>query len=232
MGKTKTTPVKENEGHEKKMIHKQKSKKEQGTEAVQKVVTHRGNKYKSAKAKVDVSRLYPANEAIALVRETSYSKFQGSIELHAIIRRDSLNVQVALPHSTGKEKKVVLIDDAIIAELESGKVNFDVLLSTPEMMPKLVKFAKLLGPRGLMPNPKNGTVVKTAEAAKNFAADTLTVKTEKKAPVVHVAFGKLTMEDKELSENLATLINAINPKIIIKAYLASSMGPSVKLQIA
>jgi large subunit ribosomal protein L1 len=143
-----------------------------------------------------------------------------------------LNVQVALPHSTGKTKKVVLVTPEVIAELEAGKVTFDVILATPETMPKLVKFAKLLGPRGLMPNPKNGTLVKEASAIDKFSTDTISVKTEKKAPVIHVALGKVSMDSEKLAENLAAVIAAINPKIIVKAYLTSSMGPSVKLQAA
>ncbi|MBP7118798.1 hypothetical protein KBA63_01820 [Candidatus Woesebacteria bacterium] len=193
---------------------------------------HRGKQYKAVKAKVDSSRVYNATDAIALVKETSYAKFDASIEFHAVIRRETLNVQVALPHSTGKTKKVVLVTPEVIAELEAGKVTFDVILATPETMPKLVKFAKLLGPRGLMPNPKNGTLVKEASAIDKFSTDTISVKTEKKAPVIHVALGKVSMDSEKLAENLAAVIAAINPKIIVKAYLTSSMGPSVKLQAA
>jgi large subunit ribosomal protein L1 len=193
---------------------------------------HRGKQYKAVKAKVDVSRVYNMADALVLVKETSYAKFDASVEFHAVVRRENLNVQVALPHSTGKTKKVVLVTPEIIAELEAGKVTFDVILATPETMPKLVKFAKLLGPRGMMPNPKNGTLVKDASAIDKFSTDTISVKTEKKAPVVHVALGKVSMDTQKLSDNLSAVVAAINPKIIMKAYLTSSMGPSVKLQIS
>lgn len=193
---------------------------------------HRGKQYKAVKAKVDVSRVYNMADALALVKETSYAKFDASVEFHAVVRRENLNVQVALPHSTGKTKKVVLVTPEVISELEAGKVTFDVILATPETMPKLVKFAKLLGPRGMMPNPKNGTLVKDASAIDKFSTDTISVKTEKKAPVVHVALGKVSMDTQKLSDNLSAVVAAINPKIIMKAYLTSSMGPSIKLQVA
>jgi large subunit ribosomal protein L1 len=193
---------------------------------------HRGKQYKAVKAKVDVTRVYNATDALALVKETSYAKFDASVELHAVVRRENVSVQVALPHSTGKTKKVVLVTPEVIAELEAGKVTFDVILATPETMPKLVKFAKLLGPRGMMPNPKNGTLVKDASAIDSFSTDTISVKTEKKAPVIHVSLGKVSMDNQKLADNLAAVIAAINPKIIMKAYLTSSMGPSVKLQVS
>jgi len=199
--------------------------------ATKKVHVH-GKNYKAAKSKIDSARHYPLVEALGLVRETSYAKFDPSIELHFVVRRDNVNVQVALPHSTGKVKKVVMVDDAVVKELEAGKVTFDVILATAETMPKLVKFAKLLGPRGLMPNPKNGTLVKDSKAIENFSTDTLTVKTEKKAPVIHVTVGKMSLSDDKLIANIQTVIDAINPKIILKGVITSSMGPSVKLQIS
>ena len=115
--------------------------------------------------------------------------------------------------------------------LEKGKVDFDVLLATAEMMPKLVKFARILGPKGLMPNPKNGTLIKKATDAKAFSTKAVVVKTEREAPVMHLVVGKVKMLDKEIEENIETLMEAISKKQILKAYLASTMGPSVKIAI-
>ena len=99
-------------------------------------------------------------------------------------------------------------------------------------MPKLVPFARILGPKGLMPNPKNGTISeKPEEAAKKFGGNSLSVKSEQKAPLVHTVIGKVNQPEKELLENLGVIVSAIGPKNIERAYLAPAMGPSVKLLI-
>jgi large subunit ribosomal protein L1 len=191
----------------------------------------RSKKYIEVKSKVDRDKLYKTEEAVKLAKETSYSKFDGSVELHMVIKRDSLSVNVNLPFSSGKAKKIEIADEATIKKLEAGKADFDVLLATADMMPKLVPFAKLLGPKGLMPNPKNGTLIKNAKDAEKFSGNTLTVKTEKKAPLIHTVVGKVSMPDEELSKNTDTVMDAVNRRVIEKAYLKSTMGPSIKLAI-
>ncbi len=98
-------------------------------------------------------------------------------------------------------------------------------------MPKLVKFAKMLGPKGLMPNPKNGTLIKTAAEAKKFSGNSKTIKTEKEAPLIHTSFGKLSQKDKELIENANAILTSINAKQIVRAYVKSTMSPSLKISI-
>ncbi|OGM30904.1 hypothetical protein A2630_02745 [Candidatus Woesebacteria bacterium RIFCSPHIGHO2_01_FULL_44_10] len=191
----------------------------------------RSKKYKEAKAKIDKSKLYSLEEAVKLVKSTSYSKFDGTVELHLTVKKEGLSVQVSLPHSTGKTKKIEIANEGTIKKLEAGKIDFDVLLATPDMMPKLVPFAKLLGPRGLMPNPKNGSLIKKLEDAKNFSADTVVVKTEKKAPLIHTVVGKVSQKENELTQNTNSLLEAINRRQIIKAYMKPTMGPSVKLAV-
>ncbi len=192
----------------------------------------RGKKYLEAKAKIDRNRLYPAKEAINLVKETSMSSFDGTVELHLVVKKVGLSATLTLPHEGGKAKKVEVASEETVKKLEKGKVDFDVLLATPEMMPKLVPFARLLGPRGLMPNPKNGTIIKTAKDAEKFNAAKLTVKTEKNAPVIHIVVGKVSMKELELAGNVEAVLTAVNKKQIVKAYLTSTMGPSVKVIVA
>jgi large subunit ribosomal protein L1 len=148
-----------------------------------------------------------------------------------LVKKEGLSTSVTLPHSTGKSKKIELANDATIAKLKEGKVEFDVLLATAEMMPKLVPFARLLGPRGLMPNPKNGTLIKNEKDAGKFAADAMTVKTEKKQPVIHTSVGKVSMGEKDLDENINAVLDAVGRKAILKAYVKSTMSPSVKLSL-
>ena len=191
----------------------------------------RGKKYQNAKAKIDRNKLYPVPDAIKLIKETSYSSFDGTVELHLIVKRVGLTSNVMLPHPFGKTKKIEIASDETIEKLKAGRIDFDVLLATPEMMPKLVPFARLLGPKGLMPNPKNKTLITNpsdkSEALKS--ADSMFLKTEKESPVIHTVVGKVSFEDKNLQENVEAILSAIGVKQIEKVYIKSSMSPSVKV---
>ncbi len=191
----------------------------------------RSKKYNEARTKVDKNKLYSAKEAISLVKETSYSKFDGSVELHLVVKKVGLSANATLPHSAGREKKVEIASDETIKKLESGKIDFDILVATPEMMPKLVPFAKILGPKGLMPNPKNGTLVPDIKRAKSVGGKGVTIKTEKEAPLIHTVIGKVSQKEEELEENLAAIIKAVSEKQIGKAYLKATMGPSIKISL-
>ena len=191
----------------------------------------RGKKYKNALSKVDRNKLYPLSDAIKLVKETSYAKFDGTVELHMTVKKDDLSAKVTLPHSTGKTKKIEIADDNTIKKLKEGSIDFDVLLATADMMPKLVPFAKVLGPKGLMPNPKNETLIKSPADAKKFSANSITLKTEKKAPIIHTVVGKVSQKEKELKENIEEVISAVTARQIEKAVLTSTMSPGIKLKI-
>lgn len=215
-----------------KKVDKYAAKKEEKALEEKKVKATHGKNILSARNKVNKNVEYTLSEAIALVKDTSFTKFDATVEFHATVRKQGLSATFAYPNSFGAAKKVVLANDSIVKELEAGKINFDVLLSTAEMMPKLVRFAKLLGPRGLMPNPKNGTLVKDESAVKKFSVDQRTVRTEKDSPTVHTPVGKVSMEVKALTENIDTLIKALGKKQFTKVYLSSTMGPSVRVKVA
>ncbi len=190
----------------------------------------RGKKYKNARAKVDRNKKYPLEEAIKLVKDTAYTKFDGTVEVHLIIKKVGFSTQVKLPYSSGRKKKIEIANEKTVEKLKKGKIDFDVLLATAEMMPKLVPFAKILGPKGLMPNPKNATLIKDKKEAKKFSANSITLKTEKKAPIIHTVVGKVSQKDKELLENTKTIIEAVGKRNIQKAVLTSSMGPGIKIE--
>ena len=192
----------------------------------------RGKKYVESKKKFDNIKVYSVTDAIKIVKDTSYSKFDGTIELHMIVKKAGISAQVILPHQAGKTKKIEVATDETIEKLKSDKIDFDILVATTEMMPKLVPFARLLGPKGLMPNPKNGTLVPDAKKAQSFSAGTVALKTEKEAPLVHTVIGKVSQDTKELSENLEAIFKAFGgSKQIDKAYIKATMGPSVKVKI-
>jgi len=211
------------------IITAEESKKEE--EKAKKAPRIRGKKYNEVKSKIDRTKTYSPEEAIKLVKETSYSKFDGSVELHLVIKKQGLSVQVSLPHSAGKEKRVEIATDETIKKIEAGKIDFDILVATADMMPKLVAFAKILGPKGLMPNPKNGTLVTDIKKAKTVGGNNITIKTEKEVPLIHTVIGKVSQKEEELEKNLAAIIKAISEKQIQKAYLKATMGPSVKIII-
>lgn len=205
----------------------------------QKKARVRGKKYQEAVALVDRSKLYPIPEAIELMKKTSFTKFDGTVELHINLSTVSLGDKkdmrgaVSLPHGTGKSVRVAIADDAILEEIARGTLNFDVLVAHPSMMPKLARVAKILGPRGLMPNPKTGTVGENPEKlAEGLKTGKVNFKTEPDQPVIHMTIGKVSFEDKKLAENIAAILTAVGPGKIAKATLAATMGPGIKIAIA
>ena len=192
----------------------------------------RGKKYQAVRAKLDKTKLYSPTEAIELVKKLSYSKFVGSIEAHLVVKEENLAVNLALPHSTGKSVKVAIVDKKVLADIEAGNIDFDVLVAHPEFMPKLAKHARILGPKGLMPNPKNGTLTPNPELKKKeLEAGKFVLKTEKKAPLMHLSIGKTDMETKDLVENINALMTTLRNKIV-KLSIAASMSPGVKVNVS
>lgn len=200
-------------------------------------VRNRSKLYKQALMKVDHNRLYPIGEGLTLLREVALAKFDETVELHLNTSDKGMRGNVQLPHGTGKEMKVAIADagsiDKLLEDLEKGKIDFDLLIAQPSVMGKLAKVAKFLGPKGLMPNPKNGTISeKPEEVAKKFQGGSVNWKTEAEFPIIHAVIGKLSFKDKQLEENFRALIKSITPDKIQKVTLKSSMSPGIKIQIA
>jgi large subunit ribosomal protein L1 len=194
---------------------------------------HRGRsrKYHSVRSQVDKTKTYDAFAAVELVKKLSYSKFAGSVEAHGVVREIGDAANVTFPHATGKSVRVAVVDDELLAQIQAGKTDFDVLVSSPSYMPKLARLAKILGPKGLMPNPKNGTLTEdTDRKKKELESGKISIKTEKKAPLFHTVIGKTSMDTKELVENLQTLTTAFKGKLL-KLSIAASMSPGVRVDV-
>lgn len=221
-----------------------------------------GKKYREVAQKVDQSRLYTPDEAIALVRETSYVKFDPTVEVHLRLGIDprhadqNIRTTVALPHGTGKRVRVLVFaqGEAAQAALDAGAdfagadeliaridkenfFDFDVAIATPDMMGKVGRIGRKLGPRGLMPNPKSGTIVpaedlpRTIREVKGGRVEFRNDKTG----LLHVAIGKLSFTSEQLHENFAALMEAVKAAkpsgakgtYIRSVTLTSTMGPGI-----
>ena len=208
----------------------------------------RSKKYQEVAKDLDKSKAYPMTEAVEMVKKLSYSKFNGTLEAHINTATLGIRGLVSLPFVSGKklrilafgpsqkfdaESGVILGDDSTIEEINKGKVHFDLIITTADWMPKLTKIARILGPRGLMPNPKNGTITNDLKKAiEGFQAGKTEYKTEAKAQVIHLGLGKLNQPTEQLSANIKTLLQTLGKTRVKKVTLSPTMGPSVKLDLS
>jgi large subunit ribosomal protein L1 len=221
-----------------------------------------GKKYKKVAEKVDRTKTYPLAEALKLATETATTKFDSTVELHIRLGVDpkqadqNVRATVSLPNGTGKTIRVAAFvadadaDDAkkagadiageseVAKLLEKETLNFDILVATPQLMPKLGKYARLLGPRGLMPNPKTGTVsTNPAQAVKEAKGGKIEFRVDKQS-IVHTGIGKVSFGGAKLEQNAKVLLDALNaakPTSLKGAYVLSitvstTMGPGIKIE--
>ena len=218
---------------EEEIKEKKLEEKEEKKEKKKRKLKIRGKKYQKFQAMVKIGKEYSLKEAIKLLKKTSISKFTGIAEAHIIVSKVGLTAKVKFPYDIGKKRIVAIADEKKTFEkIQKGEIDFDVLLASPKMMPKLVPYAKSLGPRGLMPNPKNKTVViNPKKAAKEMELLGLGIRTEKKAPLIHTVFGRIDQENRKLEENLRVLINKVGKENIRKLVICATMGPGIKVKV-
>jgi large subunit ribosomal protein L1 len=204
-----------------------------------------GKKYQEAAKLVDKSKTYTLDEALKLVKLTSITKFDGTVELSINLNpltlgdsprgeagKKDIRGSVTLPHGTGKQVRVVVADDKILEEITAGTINFDILVAHPSMMPKLAKVARILGPKGLMPNPKTGTVTTEVEKrVKELSTGQVNYKSEPENPIIHMAVGKVSFEEKQLKENIEAVLASMGKNKLVKVTITTTMGPGIKLAL-
>lgn len=191
---------------------------------------HLSPKYQDAAKLVEKGKTYKVAEALELLPKLTVAKFDETVELHINTVTTGIAGNMTLPHGTGKSVRVAIATDEVIAEIEKGNINFDVLIAEPTIMAKLAKVARILGPRGLMPNPKNGTVTpKPEEAAKKFEGGQINFKTESKFPLLHLSVGKVSFGAEKLRENIKAALQAVSTKNVKTVTLKSTMSPGMKI---
>jgi large subunit ribosomal protein L1 len=227
-------------------------------------VPKHGKKYRAAAAQVDKSRPYSPQEAIDLLKKISYSAFDGTVEVHMRLGVDPRHADqmvrgtAVLPHGTGRTVRVLVFaqgDKAreaeeadadfvgaqdLIQRIEGGWLDFDVAVATPDMMGQVGRLGRILGPRGLMPNPRSGTVTfDVGRTVRDVKAGRVEFRVDRTA-LVHVPIGKVSFEDQRLLENLSTLMDAVvaakpsgaKGTYIRSVHLAATMSPGIRLDPA
>ena len=197
-----------------------------------KKIKSRSRTYVAVRHLIDRTKTYDLKKACDLVIKTSYTKFTGTIVADLVTKNDKVSAEIRFPHSTGKSLRVAIATEDLLKDIEAGKLDFDLLVTAPIMMPKLAKYARTLGPKGLMPNPKNGTISPDPEKRQaELQGGKISVKTEKKSPLMHVTVGKTDTKVQDLVDNVEALIAALGPKKIVKLVLSATMSPGIKVDL-
>lgn len=226
-------------------------------------IERRGKKYRAAADNIEKDKVYNLAEAVELAAKTSPVKFDATIELHVVLGVDprqadqNIRTTVSLPHGTGKSVRVAAFvpideieaakkagadiagEDDLVKLLDKEQLDFDVLVATPQLMPKLGKYARLLGPRGLMPNPKSGTVAtNVSKAVKEAKGGKVEYRVDKQS-IIHLGIGKASFGAEKLAENAQAFMDSLvsvrpsslKSSYILSIYASSTMGPSIKIEL-
>ncbi|MBQ3473840.1 50S ribosomal protein L1 [Candidatus Saccharibacteria bacterium] len=222
----------------------------------------RGKKYQEVAKLVEKGKVYSLKDAIELAIKTNPAKFDASVEIHARLGVDprqadqNIRTTIVLPNGNGKTVRVAVFapadvckaakaagadiaeDEEFLKKLDKGTIDFDVLISTPAYMPKLGKYARVLGPKGLMPNPKAGTVTMDVEkAVKESKAGKVEYRVDKQS-IVHIGIGKVSFGTEKLLENANTFFDSLKAQkpaslkgsYVKSVFITTTMGPSIQLE--
>lgn len=212
----------------------EKPKKSKASKVKTKKSKIRSKKYQTAISDFDKNNKYPLEEAVEIVKKTSYSKFDGTITLDIRLGKsksdESIRGTVKLPHGIDKKLRIAIASEDLIEKIKKGEIDFDILLATPQEMPRLAQVAKILGPKGLMPNPKDGTVVEDPQKAKQEMAEMARYRADAFRNV-HITVGKVSWDSKEIIENIQVVLKALIRFKKDTIAISATMGPGVKIEV-
>jgi large subunit ribosomal protein L1 len=247
----------EHQMHREETAGKAETKPKQPVKPARSKLERRGKNFRKAAEQIEKGKAYGLDDAVKLAKSTSTVKFDATVELHVNLgvdpRQADQNIRdsIVLPAGTGKTVRIAVFDDAnapgadvagvetITKQLDKGEINFDVLIATPTQMPTLGKYARLLGPRGLMPNPKSGTVTTDITKAVTEAKAGRVEYRVDSTGIVHLGVGKTSFTAVQLSQNIQAVFaslkankpNSIKGVYIKSMHLTTTMGPSIKLDV-
>ena len=221
-------------------IHTEKPAKKGKSKSAKKITKApkvRSAKYQAVSEKADLKKLHGMTDALTEVKALSYSKFDGTVEMHARLlptkKGDTIQLRgmIKLPSGSPKNKVIAVATEALIEEIQKGKIDFDILLTTPDMMPKLARVAKILGPKGKMPSPKSGTITTDIDKTKaELSGGTTEYKTDAQGNL-HIAIGKVSWTVEQLEANAQAVLGVLPKRNIATLSVTATMSPSVKIEI-
>ncbi len=225
---------------------KEDKKSKRATKKEVKRKATKSEKYQKAAENIERTKRYSVLDAVEKAKVASFSKFDGSMEIHMNTAQKNMRGLVSLPFASGRKLTVlafgkgadesgadIIGDDEKISAIQKGKVDFDVVVTTADWMPKLAKIAAILGPRGLMPNPKSGTITTDLKkAVTDIQSGKVEYKTDRNAQTMHLVIGKVSQSSDEIAANVKMLVNSIGKTRIKKVVLAPTMGAGVKVDLS
>lgn len=224
----------------------EEAKPKQPVKPARSKLERRGKSFRKSVEQVEVGKSYTLDQALDLAKKTSHVKFDATVEMHVNLAVDprqadqNIRDSIVLPAGSGKTVKVAVADDELLAKLDKNEIDFDVLVATPDFMPKLGKYARVLGPRGLMPNPKSGTVTTNIDQAVKEAQGGRVEYRVDSTGIVHLGVGKVSFEKDKLLDNARAVVasikankpNSLKGDYVKSVHVTTTMGPSIKVDPA
>lgn len=197
----------------------------------------KSKKYQEIEKAIEINKIHSVKEAVELVKKASYTKFDATVSVAIRLEKskskkgeDSVRGTIKLPNGTGKKQNVVIVTDEIIEKIKKGWMDFDVLVATPAEMPKMAQVAKILGPKGKMPNPKDGTVVDDPKVIIEDLSERVVRYRADLGQNLHIPIGKTSWSNDKLEENLSFVLKSLIRFKKLSVTLSATMGPGIKVE--
>lgn len=197
----------------------------------------KSKKYLKIEESIGATKIHSVKDGVELVKKATYTKFDGTISVAIRLEKtkskkgeDSVRGTIKLPHGTGKKLNVVIVSEEVVEKIKKGWMDFDILVTAPSEMPKLAQVAKILGPKGKMPNPKDGTVVEDPKALVGDLSEKIVRYRADLGQNLHIPIGKVSWNNEKLEENLNLVLKSLVRFKKLSVTLSATMGPGVKIE--